>query len=90
LRRLSSALLNARAQPAGITRARLGTSLAIEPDMLKLKTTKKLSIKSESLRRLSEQELAGANGAGRAVSYWCSTQALDKCGYSVNALYNCL
>ena len=53
--------------------------------MLKLKSTKKLSIKSESLRRLTEQELAGASGGARAYSYWCSTQALDKCGYSVGA-----
>jgi hypothetical protein len=51
--------------------------------MLKLKTTKKLSIKSESLRRLTEQELAGANGGARGYSYWCSTQENDKCTYSV-------
>jgi hypothetical protein len=81
---LSSALLNASRQPPGITRAAVGTRLAIQLVVLKLsKTTKKLSIKAESLRRLEERDLGEAQGA-RGYSYWCSTMEDTKCGWSRN------
>jgi hypothetical protein len=67
----------------------LGIVLAIGSFIMKpLKFSKKLSINRETLRTLTNDELARANG-GYVVckTDWCSTESLSKCEGTAKCIY---